>query len=496
MDYQKLLKKFRIRMWKEAIVKSLVAGMNGGLVLAVLSVIIMKCIQHEWTFVPVMITGLVGFLICTGLFLVLVFRPNQQKIARRIDQAGLKERVVTMLDYQEVTGFMIEKQREDAVTRLEGLSPDAIPRSYVKKYLVFPMVLAILLTLACVIPFGEDTAASAIEEESARQEALVDQLIAQLRAIVDAADLESNLKDQLYEIVNNLELSFDEEDTTLTRTAKISESMKILESLEASLVVKNKIAEYLGNNSDYGEVANALAEGDVDGMSAALTLLAASITEEDKVTLTSLLQSSAESAKNLSADGVADAFATAATALGVEDSDTGTILDHLIASITEPIAYEVKIENTIEQMLALMTTSENEIAGITTEEETTQAEEETSPSENETSESESQSQEESESKAEESKEGESQESPPEDGSMPEGESGQTGEEETTEAEKIYDPDATEAAEETQDPEDSGGNIPYSEVFDQYYSDALQDLTDDEISDELRDMIEQYYTSLK
>ncbi len=80
--------------------------------------------------------------------------------------------------------------------------------------------------------------------------------------------------------------------------------------------------------------------------------------------------------------------------------------------------------------------------------------------------------------------------------MPEGEG--------EEAEYIYDPDSQpeetpdETSDETEgeDSESADGRVPYSDVYEEYFNRAMQELTEQDLPESLREAIERYFTMLE
>ena len=71
-----------------------------------------------------------------AIFYFAKFKPNVRTNARRIDQTGLEERVVTMLDYKDSDSLMARMQREDAIQALGTVNEKSIKFQFPKKIIV------------------------------------------------------------------------------------------------------------------------------------------------------------------------------------------------------------------------------------------------------------------------------------------------------------------------------------------------------------------------
>ena len=110
--------------------------------------------------------ALVGVtLVAAAVFYLLKFKPDTKDNARRIDETGLEERVVTMLDYKDSDTLMARVQREDAMRALKTVDEKAIKFKFAKKMFITLAICAFLglalstmaiLSAAGLLPSGSD----------------------------------------------------------------------------------------------------------------------------------------------------------------------------------------------------------------------------------------------------------------------------------------------------------------------------------------------------
>ena len=93
------------------------------------------------------------------------FQPTTKYIARRIDDLGLHERILTMTELEGDDSYMAKRQREDALAALQtvreeflkiGVSKPSIYTSSVAALLGIGVLIIAFLAAAGIIPSGKD----------------------------------------------------------------------------------------------------------------------------------------------------------------------------------------------------------------------------------------------------------------------------------------------------------------------------------------------------
>lgn len=120
-------KKFKNKLMIEHLLKAILFGITGGLSASSIS-LITSCaagaLLNPMAHVGI---GLTGF-VATALSYFFVKKPSDKKIAARMDAAFQgNEKYLTMVEYQDKEGLIIEKQREDAQQELRKKSQKALP---------------------------------------------------------------------------------------------------------------------------------------------------------------------------------------------------------------------------------------------------------------------------------------------------------------------------------------------------------------------------------
>lgn len=111
------------------------------------------------------------FIICTGIFIIGIsvlfpvlyfkkFKYTEIQLAKRIDDLGLEERVLTMIELKDNNSFIAKKQKEDTLNVLKTVEANDLKGKYKKQSLlsIFSTALAFLvITLSLMFPNIRET---------------------------------------------------------------------------------------------------------------------------------------------------------------------------------------------------------------------------------------------------------------------------------------------------------------------------------------------------
>lgn len=140
----KLFQQYYARLSKEGWLKSLLWGGVIGFSALFVSSFIIWLIDPGFFWIGLIIWGVVT-LATIPLFYFLKYRPNKRGTARRIDELGLEERMLTMTQYENDDSFIAKKQREDAVSALASVSA---------KLIKFAIPLSLIICTSVMAFFG------------------------------------------------------------------------------------------------------------------------------------------------------------------------------------------------------------------------------------------------------------------------------------------------------------------------------------------------------
>lgn len=109
------------RIAKEGIIKSLVCGLIVGAGAMFLTSLVIWFFFAKYFWLAFVVWG-IATAIATPLFYYKRFRPTTKAIAKRVDELGLEERILTMTELEGDTSFIAMKQREDALNALNTVN--------------------------------------------------------------------------------------------------------------------------------------------------------------------------------------------------------------------------------------------------------------------------------------------------------------------------------------------------------------------------------------
>ncbi len=110
----KLFEKYRNRLVKEGIIKSVMFGLIAGFVTDFIVTLVSWLCNYKYGLWLGLGLGL-GIAAVVGAVLYFVkFRPSDKEVAKRVDALGLEERMITMLELENDNSYIALRQREDA----------------------------------------------------------------------------------------------------------------------------------------------------------------------------------------------------------------------------------------------------------------------------------------------------------------------------------------------------------------------------------------------
>lgn len=516
MNYKKLLAPYLWKLRLEALLKSLLAGLIVGFAFGVVGTVWCRIAIIERDVITMMLYSIYVALAVTPVA-YLFYRPNIKKAAKRVDKTGLFDRTSTMLALQNDDSYIAKIQREDAVEKLKKVKTSKMSFDITLKPIIAVFAMVIVLCLASMLPYKTlHVEAEEIPEEIVQESRIIANLIAQLRTLIDEADVPDDIKNELHIIVNDLEASVDDYDTTLEKAAKISEARaKILAIIERYTSDTDTIGEILKEDEATKELGEAIASKDSEKLTEAIENLRDqmfNVPEEEREQwfkdMAEKLNSAIEQAGGLDPENpdpilealkqLADAFTEAGelfddetlenpgdTALGMG----GLGLSDTEQTITEENEKQNQIEEGLKDIIGAIEDARDELFGTDGEDSDIVEDEESTGNEG-------------------TEDGDTDEENGESGGIGGGVGGGENDDEDDD-ESFFDPGSMGGSfgddyELTEDDFNReiyeqiivGGEINYKDVYLDYYANALEAIARSEIPDDLKDVIINYFTSLE
>lgn len=153
-----ILNNFKKKLKKENIIKSLLCS------LLVSALIFIFFQLFVWFFhlniLISVIPSIISFGISFPLFYYKKFKYSEIQLAKRIDDLGLEERVITMTELEGNDSFIAKKQKEDTIKALKEVNPDNFKIRYRKPSIfsgLFTALAVLILSMSFAFPNIRET---------------------------------------------------------------------------------------------------------------------------------------------------------------------------------------------------------------------------------------------------------------------------------------------------------------------------------------------------
>ena len=113
--------------------------------------------------------------------LFIIRYPTPKKVAVRMDEIGLQERVSTMLAYRNVQTEMAELQRRDATEQIQRISVKQMPLLLFKREWIACLTCVCLALTMMILPYNVLAFGEADNVSNMEHQQIIKDLIAELR---------------------------------------------------------------------------------------------------------------------------------------------------------------------------------------------------------------------------------------------------------------------------------------------------------------------------
>lgn len=284
---EELLKNYKKKLMGEAFLKSFMIGLVGGFLLSIpVSVISFITVYNTlWIALLVFGAGTVGF---TLLSYFRYYRTNLRKTALRVDGVGLEERMITMVEYADKDDAIARRQRADAIQALKYVNVKQVKIPFPKTpfiALLLTAVVGICLMVTSTVnvvtasknPLPDDDSPIETPVET-EEEKIIREMIEELRRIIDEAKVKIEVKEKLHGMVDDLEARLRPEDSTEVKIAKISETAQKIHKILQEELSKTTIADELQKHDTTKKLGKAIESADMTKIEAAFRDMYDSIT--------------------------------------------------------------------------------------------------------------------------------------------------------------------------------------------------------------------------
>ncbi len=275
MSLQFLKIKRKIRF--ETILKCSAVSLSLGILVSSILIIIYKSLGLEYNLLYFILIGL-GVFIVFDIVLFLIFNPSDVKVAKRIDkQLNLKEKIHTMVEYEDKNGPLVGLQRKDAEDKLASISIKKFKMKFSYYLLILPLMALAVCATSIIIKAKEPQQPPIEEPISGDPYAIL-----QIRIIIREVEANNVLMPAAKEaFVSHLEELIDNVNVeNITRNQEVSFVNQTITEVSSSSSRVNSIDEIIlalknSNNEDMHALGIAISEYSAETMNSSLDTIRA-----------------------------------------------------------------------------------------------------------------------------------------------------------------------------------------------------------------------------
>ncbi len=281
----------------------------------------------------------------------LVFFPRVRKVARRIDDSGLKDRISTMLEFRKDDSAVAYVQRRNAEWYLRTLNPKRIRFNISRKSVITALVCFVLMTAMLLIPYDIFARINPALAAKLAAEKKIESITERLRTEIMDASFPASVEEPLLASVDTMRENMLAGTNDLQRATSLIRARQDMEETVGIFVSRIEIGDAFQKSSSARAVGVALTVGD-SGMINSSVSDAVNSVIADRGTAASqgndMLSSLSGSGVDPS-DGLYSAFSALASFLtgdlsGLSDEQLSEELSGLSSSILEQTGIQTDVE--------------------------------------------------------------------------------------------------------------------------------------------------------
>ncbi len=266
-------KKCKAKLIREFYLKISLISLAVGLTLSGLIILFTRMFGSSF---PYYISIIIGAIVMIATFLALAFlkKPNDEKVAERIDSDfRLQEKVTSMVTFQDKEGLLYEKQREDAK---EQLSKKDVKKLPVRLAMINIPALVFGASLFTASFFTPNVIKAADKDNKPDKDTInnkTEEIINDIHNIINNSDASAVFKEELNQILEDL-------------LAELNDDTDVLSRMKKVITAEGKVDAALDRANSKEEIGAALEESDID----LLAKLGTAIKNGDQDGVASVLQ--------------------------------------------------------------------------------------------------------------------------------------------------------------------------------------------------------------
>ncbi len=266
-------KKCKAKLIREFYLKISLISLAIGLTVSGLIILFTRLFSLSF---PYYISIAIGVVILIGSFLALAFlkKPNDEKIAERIDSDfKLQEKVTSMVAFQDKSGLLYEKQREDAKEQLSKKNVKKLPVKLAMINIPALVFGASLFTASFFTPNVIKNASKDNKPDKGTVNDKTEEIIDTIHDIINNSDASAAFKEELNQILEDLLVELQDDTDVLSRMKKV-------------IIAEGKVDAALDRANSKEEIGSALENSTID----LLAKLGTAIKNGDQDEVSNILQ--------------------------------------------------------------------------------------------------------------------------------------------------------------------------------------------------------------
>ena len=244
MEHKKLLRRFRITLMWQALVRSALWGLTAGaaalFVCSLVWHLLIKTPPLIWLIGSLAVGFVTGFIPCMWLYF-----PTRRRTAARLDETGLQERAGTMLAFRKQEGLMVELQRKDAAAHIAATPLKKLQLRISLKELLALAICVVLCGVMLVIPYDLLAPPPEKPAEVTAWETRVHSMIDDLRQQIQDSYLTAEEQAALEAILAQLEQDLLATDSQLEQAALIQQAQEEMQDVLFGATSRRQIGRAL-----------------------------------------------------------------------------------------------------------------------------------------------------------------------------------------------------------------------------------------------------------
>lgn len=257
-----LLRPFKKRLIKEDFLRSLIGALSAASVVAfVLSFIYHFRIQEPD--MKLLLLCFAGTFTAVFLFLFfIVFYPWRKKVARRIDDSGLKDRISTMLEFRKDDSPVAYVQRRNAQWYLRTMNPKRIRLNINRKHVIIATACFLLMVGMLLTPYDIFARINPELEARIALEKKIEAIAERLRTEITDASFPESIEEPLLATVETLRENMLAGSNDLQRATSLIKARQEMEETVGLFVSRLEIGDAFQKYSTTRSMGVSLTVGD------------------------------------------------------------------------------------------------------------------------------------------------------------------------------------------------------------------------------------------